>query len=121
MKKLVNANTLRKRYIACEIKFANNNENLLSENEIKRAIYNEALKFFGEYLLSFVALKLISYDQNKKIAILRCNRNFHGEVLGFLALINSLNGKKARTIAKEISGTIKGIERKLSSRHNRVI
>ena len=115
VKKLVKATALKRRYIACEIKFTHDdNGKNANEAEIKRAIYNEALRFFGEYLLSFVALKLVSYDQNKKIVILRCNRDFYGEVLGFLALINLLNGKKARAIAMATSGTIKGIGRKLS-------
>jgi len=102
------ATALKKRYILCEIKFANN-ENV-SESELKKGIYNEALKFFGEYLSSFVALKFVEYDANKKTALLRCNRDFYGEVLGFLALINYLNGKKARVIAKRASGTIKSLK-----------
>ena len=52
---MTKATALKKRYIMAEVKFASD-ENL-GENDIKRAIYNEALKFFGEYLLSFVALK----------------------------------------------------------------
>ncbi len=104
---MVKASALKKRYILCEVKFASNEST--GENELKRGIYNEALKFFGEYLLSFVALKFVEYDVDKKNALLRCNRDFYGEVLGFLALINQLNGKKARVIAKKASGTIKGL------------
>lgn len=105
---MVKATALKKRYILCEIKFANNDS--FSETEIKKGIYNEALKFFGEYVSSFVALKFVEYDANKKSALIRCNRDFYSEVLGFLALINYLNGKKARVIAKKASGTIKSLK-----------
>ena len=107
---MVKASALKKRYILCEVKFASNEYASTSENELKRGIYNEALKFFGEYLLSFVALKFVEYDAEKKMALLRCNRDFYGEVLGFLALINQLNGKKTRVIAKKASGTIKSLK-----------
>ena len=106
---MVKAGALRKRYIACRIHPADGTAN---ESEIKKGIYNEALKFFGEYLLSYVALKFVSYKDS--IAILRCNREFYPETLGFLAMVNYLNGKKVRTIAVATSGTIKALERKLS-------
>ena len=102
---------MKKRYIACEIRFADGKN--ANEDEIKRAIYKEALRFFGEYLLSFVALKLVSIDMNKKTVILRCNRDFVYETLGFLALVNSLDGRKTRMVAIGTSGTIKGIEGKI--------
>lgn len=108
------ADALKKRYIACEVKFAEGPS--ASEVEIKKGIYNEALRFFGEYLLSFVALKFHAYDPSRHLVVLRCRRNFTYETLGFLALVRSLNGRKARTRARAISGTMKGIERKLARR-----
>lgn len=107
---MVKTTALKKRYIMCEIKFADSAA--ANEDELKRAVYNEALGFFGEYLLSFVALKFVEYDPDSKTVLLRCSRDFYGEVLGFLALVNSLNGKKARVIAKRAGGTIKGLKEK---------
>lgn len=98
----------KKRYIAINLR----SDGSFSEEELKRALYKESLKFFGEYLSSFVALKLISFDVSKRIAVIRCNKDFVYETLGFLALINSLDGKRTRTVAFETSGTIKGLERK---------
>ena len=105
---MTKASALKKRYILAEIKFADASHS--NEVELKKAIYSEALKFFGEYLLSFVALKFVEYDPNKKTVLLRCNRDFYHEVLGFLALINHLGEKKARVIAKKGSGTIKSLK-----------
>jgi len=88
----------KRRYILFEVKGS------FSENELKNGIYAESLKFFGEYGSSFVQLKLMEYDGKK--GILRCERGKIDEVLGFLALVNELNGKKARLIAKKTSGMI---------------
>ncbi len=83
-----------------------------SEDEVKKGITAAALRFFGEYGISFLNLKLIEYDSNKKTGILQCERGKVDEVLGFLALITELNGKKARIITKRTSGTIKKLKEK---------
>ncbi|MEK6982135.1 MAG: Rpp14/Pop5 family protein [Candidatus Micrarchaeota archaeon] len=111
---MTKAAALKKRYIACELKFADNSSRL-SDEEAKYQIYNEGSKFFGEYLLSFVALKFVSLDQANRIAILRCNRDFVSETLGFLALVSSLNGRRARMISLATSGSIKGLKEKIKN------
>lgn len=105
---MVRASALKKRYILFEIK----GERELTDDEAKFGIYNEALKFFGEFGLSKISLKFIEYDKANKLAIIRCAREHYNDVLGFLALISSLNGKKARTVAKRASGTIKSLKAK---------
>jgi RNase P/RNase MRP subunit POP5 len=108
---MVKAKALRKRYIAFKVRSGT----AIGEEELKHSLYKEALKFFGEYLLSFVALKLVSFDSRTSTAIIRCSRDFSDESLGFLALVSSLNGKKARTIAIATSGTIKGVQKKCNA------
>lgn len=88
----------KRRYVLFEVKGS------FSENELKKGLYAEALKFFGEYGSSFVQLKLMEYDGKR--GVIRCERSKVDEVLGFLALVNELNGKKARLIAKKTSGMI---------------
>ncbi|MBI2079665.1 hypothetical protein HYT84_02785 [Candidatus Micrarchaeota archaeon] len=107
---MTKAGALRKRYVHFEVRGLE-----VSEEELKRGLYSEALKFFGEYGLSFVALKLIEYDSTKRIGMVRCTRDRVDEVLGFLALINELNGKKARLVSKRTSGTIKKLKEKLKA------
>lgn len=101
---MVKAGSLRKRYISFEFK-----GNDMDSEALKRAIYAEALRFFGEYGLSHAALKLVSYDVARKEGILRCERTMADPVLGFLALVDSLDGKPARLVSKKTSGTIKGL------------
>ncbi|MBI5046134.1 hypothetical protein HZC07_00170 [Candidatus Micrarchaeota archaeon] len=51
---MAKAQALRKRYILFQF-----NGSVVSSDELKRGIYDEALRFFGEYGLSFVALTLV--------------------------------------------------------------
>ncbi len=101
---MVKAGALRKRYVLFELKGPE-----MDEESLKRALYAEALKFFGELGLSHVALKLIGYDKTKKAGIIRCERNHLENVLGFLALISSLDGSDARLVARKSSGTLRSL------------
>lgn len=101
---MVKAGSLRKRYISFEFRGPD-----LDEDALKRAIYAEALRFFGEFGLSYAALKLISFDRKEKKGILRCERDYLDKVLGFLALVDSLDGVPVRLIALKSSGTLKAL------------
>ena len=101
---MVKAGSLRKRYIL----FSYSGPELDSER-LKRALYAEALKFFGELGLSHAALKLIGYDPEKKLGIIRCERAHLDSVLGFLALLATLDGPDARLRALKSSGTIRAL------------
>jgi len=104
---MVKVGSLRKRYVLFEL-----NGVELPEHRLKHALYAEALKFFGEYGLSFAALKLIEYDEKTKHGILRCERSNLEPVLGFLALVSSLDRKPARLVTVRSSGTIAALKRK---------
>lgn len=104
---MVKADSLKKRYIVFELRAGAAAH--MDEQSLKRALYAEALKFFGESGLSRAALKLISYDAAKKTGILRCERDYLDDVLGFLALVNSLDGSAARLVALKSSGTLKSL------------
>lgn len=103
---MTKARVPRTRHILFEV------EGNFTEDEVKKGINSAALRFFGEYGISFLNLKLIEYDSGKKIGILQCDRSKVDEILGFLALITELNGKKARVISKRTSGTIKKLKEK---------
>ena len=111
---MTKADALRKRYILFELRGAE-----FDAPTLKRGLYNEALKFFGEYGLSFVALKLEDFYPSTKKGFLRCERGELDKVLGFLALIHSLDGKPARIVTLKSSGTIKGLGQPEFSRTQR--
>ena len=110
---MVKADSLRKRYVL--FKSSGN----FSEESLKRALYAEALKFFGELGLSYAALKLIKFDPVSNTGIIRCERDYLDKVLGFLALISSLEGSDARFIAVKSSGTLKSLGSALLSTHSK--
>ena len=99
---------MKKRYIAFELRGPQT-----EEENLKRAIYSEGLRFFGEYGMSFAAIKLVEFFPDKRIGLIRCERSKLDEVLGFLALIDSLNGKQTRLMALSSSGTMKSIHDRL--------
>jgi len=108
---MVKAGALRKRYILFESKGTE-----MEEERLKQGIYAEALRFFGEYGLSSVALKLVSYDKAAKTGILRCERSHLEDVLGFLALVESLDSRPARLVAKKSSGTIRSLQESIQAK-----
>ena len=100
---MVKSGSLRKRYILFELRGPS-----LGEDALRQALYAEALRFFGELGLSHVALKLVAFNNNK--GILRCERAHLDSVLGFLALVDSLDGTPARLVSLKSSGTLRSLE-----------
>lgn len=111
---MVKAGALKKRYVLFRLQGQK-----LEEEPLKRALYAEALKFFGEYGLSKAALKIMKYDSSKGIGILRCARDYQEVVLGFLALMGSFNGAPARLLTLRSSGTVKSLESTFLSSQDR--
>lgn len=100
---MVRAQAPRKRYILFEC--SESHENL------KNALYDDALKFFGELGLSYAAIKLVEFDG--KHGIIRCSRDYKDKVLGFLAL-SSLRLRPLRS-----SGTLTRLNKVLEDIHSR--
>ena len=98
---MTKARAPRRRHIFFEVKED------ISEEDLKSAIYREALRFFGEYGCSFAQFKISEYDATKRTGILSCSRDYADKVIGFLALI-----EKPRIIAKKMSGTINKLKEK---------
>jgi ribonuclease P/MRP protein subunit POP5 len=103
---MVKAAAMRKRYILFELQ-----GEPAEEETLKRALYAEALRFFGELGMSRAAFKLVEFDPKTKRGIIRCERSHLEEVLGFLALLGSLDGKPARVRSLKSSGTIAALKR----------
>jgi ribonuclease P/MRP protein subunit POP5 len=104
-KLMVKAGAMRKRYILFE--YAGSD---LPADSVKKGIYNEAMRFFGELGISYAGLKLMEYDEKTKLGILRCERSYLDKVLGFLALVNSIDRKDARLKTLKSSGTIAALK-----------
>ncbi len=103
---MVKALAMKKRYV----EFSYNGSEKTTQG-VKNQLLDLAQRFFGELGLSEAALKLIEYDESKKVGILRCQRDYLKRVLGFLALVDSLNGVPVRFIALKSSGTLKSLDK----------
>lgn len=97
---------LKKRYIVFQVKSSES----LSEKDVNGGLYYFFLKFFGEYGYSKLAYRLLQYNEKTNLGLIRCERSSLYDLLGALALIENLNGKKTRTIALASSGTIKTLK-----------
>lgn len=93
---MTKARVPRRRHILVEVM------EKMGTEELKSAIYREALRFFGEYGCSFAQIKVSEYDREKNLWAVTCNRDYADAVRGFLALI-----EKPRIIARRTSGTLK--------------
>ena len=102
---MVKAAAMRKRYVLFEYSGPE-----LQEEELKRALGSEALKFFGELGMSYAAFKLLEYDAGTKRGMIRCERSYLEKVLGFLALVSSLDSKPTRLKTIKSSGTIESLK-----------
>lgn len=81
-----------------------------SESEVRNAIFSRALEFFGELGFSSLAFKLISYDKESRLFIMRCERGREKELVACFALANPESGGRFEMI--RTSGTIAAIKRK---------
>lgn len=102
---MVAAGAMKKRYIL----FRLNGQNI-DQSKLKNAITKEGLRFFGEFGCSEAAIKLLAFDVKSSCGVLRCRRDYMDKVLGFLALVNSLDGSSARLVSLQCSGTLKSLE-----------
>ncbi|MFA5077272.1 MAG: Rpp14/Pop5 family protein [Candidatus Micrarchaeia archaeon] len=105
---MYSAMRMKKRYVVFAVKSAAP----ASEEDVKKGMYAFLLRFFGEYGYSKLSYKFMQYEQKEGLALARCSRDSLNDMLGALALIENLNGKKARTTALASSGTLKTLREK---------
>ena len=103
---MVKAASMRKRYILFQYAGPE-----MPQEELKRGIYNEAMRFFGELGISYAGLKLMEYDEKTRQGILRCERSYLDKMLGFMALVSQIDRKDARIRTLKSSGTIAALKR----------
>ena len=97
----------KRRYIMFEIVC----EGALNGVQVKRAAYDSILTFLGEYGSSLASPKFIGFDLKRKLAVIKCAHSELANVEAALALVRSVEGKKAAFHLKKVSGTIAGLSR----------
>ena len=81
------------------------------DREFMDAVWSSLSKLYGEVGASMASLALISYDSDRKFAVLRTNLSVVDDVRASLATIISIAGKSASVHVLAVSGTIKALHK----------
>jgi RNase P/RNase MRP subunit POP5 len=85
------------------------------EREFLDAVWGSVTRLFGEVGASLAGLALISYDSERKSAVLRANLVSVDNVRAALAALTVLNGSVAAVHVLAVSGTIKALGKNLKA------
>ncbi len=96
---------IKRRYLALQIE----TEQMPREKEFADAVWASIAKLYGEFGASQAGLVLISYDAEKKTAIIRTALVTLSMVRASVASITLLAGAKASVHVVDVSGTIKSL------------
>lgn len=99
----------KRRYIALQV----DSEGAPIPKEVIDAVWNAVTKLYGEYGASRTSLKLIDYNVEKKIAVIRTSLTTVGIVRAALASITSIANSETTVHVKAVSGTIKSLHQKM--------
>jgi len=102
----------KKRYILFRLI---SEENQLTKNKVRKAIYGCSQHLFGIFGLSQANLDFLEYDEEKKLGILRCSNKSLDNIRASLAFIQQLEGERVSLHVLRVSGTIKTIKNAIRS------
>lgn len=77
------------------------------------AIWSMMYQLFGEFGTSKTGLSLMKWDEEEKVLIARCSHKALDMVRAATAAVTEINGKRAVVYVLGVSGTLKGLQRKL--------
>jgi RNase P/RNase MRP subunit POP5 len=100
---------VKRRYLALTIE----SDEVFSAGEFMDAVWGAVLKLYGEYGASRTGLVLIDYDAEKRFAVLRTVLTAVDMVRAALALLTRVGGKGVVVHVLVVSGTIRGLYRRL--------
>lgn len=100
---------VKRRYLALAI----DSSKTLSSSEFMNAVWGSILKLYGEYGASGVNLSLISFDEEKKSAVVRVGHLGLEMVKTALAAITRVGNEPAAVHVLLVSGTLKSLSKKV--------
>ena len=101
----------KRRYLALKVE----TEQSISEQEVFSAVQESVIRLFGEYGISKANLKFIKYIQENGQFVFRCSHVMLDNVRAAITSIISLNGKNVTIHVINVSGTLKGLNKKQKS------
>ena len=79
-------------------------------------ILSAVVEFFGEDRAVGAGLKLIEYDRDRRLAVLRCSHDCLRFVRAAIASITEWGGHPLAVHVLDVSGTLRALRRRLPSR-----
>ncbi len=100
---------VKRRYLALQLEL----EGVPGEKELMDAIWGSVARLYGEVGASLTSMALISYDVERKVAVVRTSLETLDAVRASLACVTSVAGVDAAVHVLAVSGTIKALFEKL--------
>jgi RNase P/RNase MRP subunit POP5 len=82
----------------------------LSEEVFYQALKEQVVQLYGTKGLAETDLRLISYDSDAKVAILRCRHRSLRKIRGTIALLTNVVSQPVALQVVKVSGTIKSLK-----------
>jgi len=103
---------VRRRYLALKVEC----EGLVEQREVLDAVLNAFLRLFGEVGLSQAGLYLVSFDRERKYAVLRCSHKALPMVRAAVASMTKIGNQPATVHVQRVSGTLKALNKKVTNK-----
>lgn len=100
---------IRRRYLAVKIECADG----VGGDEFLSGVWGAVVKLYGEYGASRAGLSLVDFDEGGGFGVLRVSHLCVDLVRVALASLTSVGGKRVAVRVLVVSGTIKGVYRRL--------
>ena len=117
MKRLPPTLREKKRYVAFKI-FS---DELLSKDELTKAVWSGGLSLLGEIQASSLGLWVIDFSEEQMEGFLVCRNEALWNIKAILAFIGEINGKRVHICVTGVSGTIKALKRKFLNKGPSII
>jgi len=102
---------VKRRYLALAI----DSEEMFDSKELMDTVWSAISKLYGEHGASRTGLTLISYDMEKRFAVIRVVHTAVEMVRSALASITKIQDKPAAVHVLTVSGTIRALYKKIKT------
>jgi RNase P/RNase MRP subunit POP5 len=85
--------------------------NHLGEEEVREVIQRSIVELLGAFGISRIEPRIIEYDSERAVGIIRCKHLYLPQLRASLASITSIRGEPAAFLVLKVSGTLKALRK----------